>query len=199
MNVFLNEKTISDWTSYLKVKCVGLFGKTAKEGLGYPFSSFTQSIACLEKPGNVDSISLPEQNPPPIVAGAEKISTVEKFDPATLSDNLKVSKKHKLARIASLLENEVPIDETGLFFDCLPPDALSGMASLRRKTISSHEYDGHAVGIINSLPKDGIVLDCGSGLRPTYYENAWLILIRFVILRRMSLGWGATAFQGRFL
>ena len=36
--------------------------------------------------------------------------------------------------------------------------------------MSSHPYDGDALAIIDSLP-DGLILDCGAGLRGDYLDN----------------------------
>ena len=100
------------------------------------------------------------------------LSFVEK----TIKDNslgfeFKAKKLEKKKLIFSLLKEQFQKRWKESFFDCLPinADLLHGV--IKTDNISEHEYDGHAISIINRIGENGIILDCGSGNRPTYYSN----------------------------
>ena len=57
-----------------------------------------------------------------------------------------------------------------MHFDCLPAHAEQIHGVVETENISEHEYDGHAIEIIESIGDGGIVLDCGSGT-PTYHSR----------------------------
>lgn len=167
LNVFLEEKTIAMWSSLLSFNCTALLGKTAKEKLGYPFSEFLQSLVCLTKPEEKTSASLlsstgQDQQGQVAVANSNAFA---------MPQALKALKESKLKRLAPLLSHETPLDEHGLHYDYLPADSKSRHGIFETENVSSHEYDGHAMRIINSIPKSGWILDCGSGMRPTYHER----------------------------
>lgn len=79
-------------------------------------------------------------------------------------------KAAKLARIRPLLRPDVPVVEYPLRFDCLTPELRRQFWAIDPDTPSAHEYDPIATGLIADLP-GGLILDCGAGFRPTYYDT----------------------------
>jgi SAM-dependent methyltransferase len=86
-------------------------------------------------------------------------------DPAFLS-----RKKHKLDRIRSLLQDGSDFHEAEHFFDFLTAELRAEFNIVDTENVSSHDYDHDALHIIEDYT-DGIILDCGAGLRKTYYDN----------------------------
>ena len=80
-------------------------------------------------------------------------------------------KKSKREVILPILKPEFGSSWNGLYFDCMPENANEIHGVVETENISQHEYDEHAIEIIESIGDRGIVLDCGSGRRPTYYTN----------------------------
>jgi SAM-dependent methyltransferase len=60
--------------------------------------------------------------------------------------------------------------ETPALIDCLPHATRVELHLDPTENVSSHEYDEHALAIIDRH-RDGLVLDCGAGQRNTYYAN----------------------------
>ncbi len=60
--------------------------------------------------------------------------------------------------------------ESDFLFDFLTDKLREQFNIIDTNKVSSNGYDGHAMELINKY-KDGIVLDCGSGKRPVYFEN----------------------------
>jgi len=48
LNVFMNEDLIRAWAKLLGFKVIEIVGFKEKNGFGFPFSDFGQSVACLE-------------------------------------------------------------------------------------------------------------------------------------------------------
>lgn len=80
-------------------------------------------------------------------------------------------KREKLARVRGLLQaGTLREPAAGDCLDCLD-DALRECLELTpTDKISSHDYDFEALALIAEC-RDGLVLDCGAGLRHTYYRN----------------------------
>lgn len=79
-------------------------------------------------------------------------------------------KARKLSRIRALLDHPTALDPSGHFYDYLSPELRHEFHIVDTSNVSAHEYDPHAMALINQFP-DGFVLDCGAGLRRTYYDN----------------------------
>jgi SAM-dependent methyltransferase len=81
-----------------------------------------------------------------------------------------VRKARKLERIRSLLDLGLPCVEDGRFFDFLTGELRREFAIVDTDNVSSHDYDRHALQFIDDYA-DGLILDCGAGLRRVYYDN----------------------------
>jgi SAM-dependent methyltransferase len=79
-------------------------------------------------------------------------------------------KQAKLQRIESILRHDLPCRREPLFHDFLTDDLRAEFRIVETENVSSHPYDGDALAIIESLP-DGLILDCGAGLRGDYLDN----------------------------
>lgn len=79
-------------------------------------------------------------------------------------------KARKLERIRPLLAPGLPCGEDGRFFDFLTTELRREFAIVDTENVSAHDYDSHALRFIRDH-EDGWILDCGAGLRPTYYDN----------------------------
>ena len=164
LNVFMSEVLIEVWAKLLGFECIEIVGPEGKKSLGYPFEEFGQSIACLQKADLIQrdekrkmEISLPE---------SQEVSLENKITKSHIS-----AKKRKMEVILPILKPKFRSCWNGLHFDCLLAHAEQIHVVEETENISEHEYDGHAVKIIKSIGERGIVLDCGSGRRPTYYTN----------------------------
>lgn len=76
----------------------------------------------------------------------------------------------KLMRVRALLRGDAIVAETPRLIDCLPQATREALDLVATDNVSAHEYDEHALALINRH-RDGLVLDCGAGLRNTYYPN----------------------------
>ena len=76
----------------------------------------------------------------------------------------------KMQKVEPLLRLEMPHVRRGAKYDFLTDDLRSSAAVIDTLNVSSHEYDGLALRLIEEF-KAGIILDCGAGLRPTYHPN----------------------------
>jgi SAM-dependent methyltransferase len=79
-------------------------------------------------------------------------------------------KQAKLARVRPLLRAEVECAESAEYLNCLSVELADEFGIISTDNVSSHEYDHEALSLIERHA-DGIVLDCGAGLRDTYYRN----------------------------
>lgn len=79
-------------------------------------------------------------------------------------------KSRKLSRIRPLLRDGEHRIAAGGFFDFLTDDVRAEFDIVDTDHVSSHDYDPYALRIIDECA-DGLVLDCGAGLRGTYYDN----------------------------
>lgn len=65
---------------------------------------------------------------------------------------------------------DMPYVETGRVFDFLTPDLRAQFNIIDTENVSSNMYDGDVLALIEKH-RDGLILDCGAGSRPVYYEN----------------------------
>ena len=80
------------------------------------------------------------------------------------------AKKNKLARVRPLLRSDMPYAGGHGCLDFLTPELRERFAIVDSEAVPVNEYDGYAIGLIEKH-RDGLVLDCGAGQRPVYYEN----------------------------
>lgn len=79
-------------------------------------------------------------------------------------------KQEKLARLRPLLRADIDCVESTGCLDCLSAELADEFGVTSTDNVSSHEYDHEALSLIGRHC-DGLVLDCGAGLRDTYYRN----------------------------
>lgn len=79
-------------------------------------------------------------------------------------------KASKLARVRPLLRGGTLVAERANVLDCLPDETRRELDLVETENVSAHEYDEYALALIERH-RDGLVLDCGAGLRNTYYPN----------------------------
>jgi len=91
--------------------------------------------------------------------------------PSRLNDaDFLVKKQHKLERIRSLLNVELPYHTEPLYYDFLTNELRAQFSISDTDNVSAHNYDYDARVMIGTYA-DGLILDCGAGYRPVYYEN----------------------------
>jgi SAM-dependent methyltransferase len=79
-------------------------------------------------------------------------------------------RKKKIDRLISILENDYfERNEHGML-NFLSAEKREKFSVFETENISAHGYDSHARKIIGDF-KDGLILDCGCGLRSSYLEN----------------------------
>jgi SAM-dependent methyltransferase len=79
-------------------------------------------------------------------------------------------RKKKLEQIEPFLRNDMERNDRLGIPSFLTPELESLARIAETDSVSEHQYDEHGLSVIDKY-KDGIVLDCGAGQRPTYYEN----------------------------
>lgn len=79
-------------------------------------------------------------------------------------------KAPKLARVRALLRDDALVGASPGLLDCLPQATRTELRLDPTDNVSAHEYDERASALI-ARHRDGLVLDCGAGLRNTYYPN----------------------------
>ena len=80
------------------------------------------------------------------------------------------AKAAKLARIRHTLRDGAIVRETPALIDCLPQATRDALDLVATDNVSAHDYDAHALALI-ARHADGLVLDCGAGLRNGYHAN----------------------------
>ncbi|MGF1566610.1 MAG: class I SAM-dependent methyltransferase [Nodosilinea sp.] len=116
----------------------------------------------------------------PDVAQAVKTGTVKsglshfhafgRHEARTLRLSLAAPKRQKLARIKPLLRTDLPWVETPRYYDFLSAELRSQFNIIDTDAVSSNGYDTHALELIQQYAH-GLVLDCGAGKRPVYFDN----------------------------
>lgn len=79
-------------------------------------------------------------------------------------------KQQKLARLRPLLRADVSCRESPDHLDCLSDTLRQRYAIVPTDNVSQHDYDHEALALIERH-SEGLVLDCGAGMRNTYYAN----------------------------
>lgn len=80
------------------------------------------------------------------------------------------AKRKKREKIRPLLRADMPYIETSNCYDFLTKELSLEFNIVDTDAVSSHGYDGFVMEIINKYKK-GLVLDCGAGKRPIYFDN----------------------------
>lgn len=86
------------------------------------------------------------------------------------SHSIKAAKRRKMNRLRSVLQTDLPHQEKEDYFDFLSDDLKSEWNIVETEAVSSHGYGKHVMHLVEKYA-DGLVLDCGAGRRPIYYEN----------------------------
>jgi SAM-dependent methyltransferase len=73
-------------------------------------------------------------------------------------------------RIEHVLREDMPYELNGKIYDFLTPELRAQFNIIDTANVSSNGYDGDAIALIEKH-RDGLILDCGAGSRPAYYEN----------------------------
>jgi SAM-dependent methyltransferase len=85
-----------------------------------------------------------------------------------------LAKAKKVKRIKKLIKRGMPysmVECSGGPALCFLDDGLKARFGVEdTNNVSGHEYDPNIVALIDEF-KDGLLLDCGAGRRPVYYEN----------------------------
>lgn len=79
-------------------------------------------------------------------------------------------KTEKLAWVRALILDDVPCIQAPTHLDCLTDALRDEFRIIPTVNVSAHEYDQHALALLRRHA-DGRVLDCGAGLRNTYYAH----------------------------
>lgn len=80
------------------------------------------------------------------------------------------AKRSKLERIRHLLRTDIQYIETSNHYNFLSDELRSKFNIVDTDAVSSNGYDGYAMELIKKN-EDGLVLDCGAGKRPIYFDN----------------------------
>jgi len=86
------------------------------------------------------------------------------------SSIIEEAKRRKLARIEPILRKDMPHIMAPGHYDFLSAELRSEFNIIDTDAVSSHSYDAYAMEIIRNN-EEGLVLDCGAGKRPEYFEN----------------------------
>lgn len=76
----------------------------------------------------------------------------------------------KMRKIEPLLRLDMPHERRGVKYDFLTEALRKETGIVDTTAFSSHDYDPDALALIAEF-KDGMVLDCGAGQKPTYHPN----------------------------
>jgi SAM-dependent methyltransferase len=85
-------------------------------------------------------------------------------------ESFAAAKKRKLARVQPLLRTDMPCIEGPGCLDFLTPELRARFAIVDSDAVSVNGYDDYATDLIEKHG-DGLIMDCGAGQRPIYYEN----------------------------
>jgi SAM-dependent methyltransferase len=80
------------------------------------------------------------------------------------------AKIRKHEKIRPLLRNDMTCVEAWDHYDYLADDLRTDFNIIDTDNVSSHQYDEKVINLIQKH-SDGLVLDCGCGRRPVYFEN----------------------------
>jgi SAM-dependent methyltransferase len=79
-------------------------------------------------------------------------------------------KRVKLDRIRGILRDDMPYTETLSHFNFLSDELKAEFNLIDTNNVASNNYDGFILDMIERH-SHGLILDCGAGKRPIYYEN----------------------------
>jgi SAM-dependent methyltransferase len=89
---------------------------------------------------------------------------------SSIGDAFRESRKRKRMRVQPMLRTDMPwVDDSGCP-DFLTPELREQFAIIDTDAVSSNEYDAYAINLIEKH-RNGLILDCGAGRRPIYFEN----------------------------
>jgi SAM-dependent methyltransferase len=80
------------------------------------------------------------------------------------------SKKRKLEKIRPILRTDMRSIATSICYDFLTKELRSEFNIIDTDAVSSNGYDGYVMNLIKKY-EEGLVLDCGAGKRPIYFDN----------------------------
>lgn len=83
---------------------------------------------------------------------------------------IQASKERKMKLVGSLLRKDLPYIKTSQCFDYLSDELREEFNIIDTESVSSNGYDSITRELIEEN-RNGIVLDCGAGRRPEYFEN----------------------------
>ncbi|PIE60667.1 MAG: methyltransferase type 11 [Desulfobulbus propionicus] len=102
--------------------------------------------------------------------GKEESRSQQKLT-STYEQPVRELRKAKAEKIKKILKPDIAIDILdNLVFDYTGEVRKKKFGFSTTEKVSSFFYDSTPLDIINMYP-DGLILDCGSGFRPVYYEN----------------------------
>jgi SAM-dependent methyltransferase len=85
-------------------------------------------------------------------------------------EDILLKRKIKIKRLKPLISNENFSENDQGMLDFLSVEKIEKFSIFDTENISSHGYDSHARKIIDDL-REGLILDCGCGLRSNYLKN----------------------------
>ena len=80
------------------------------------------------------------------------------------------AKQKKMERIADVLRSDMPCVKEQGYFDFLSKELRQVYNIIDVEAVSANGYDQKAQDLIEDY-SEGLVLDCGAGRRPVYYDN----------------------------
>ncbi len=86
-------------------------------------------------------------------------------------DAITALRKEKAKRVEKILRPDIQVvADNNFVFDYTGEERKEKFGFDETEKVSSFFYDQMPLDIINSMP-EGLILDCGAGFRPVYYEN----------------------------
>lgn len=87
-------------------------------------------------------------------------------------NELSKSRNDKMKKIAPFIREELTFEREGDKLNFLTKSLQSSFNIVETENVSANKYDDHIIKMIDDLA-EGIILDCGAGLRNTYYSNVY--------------------------
>ncbi|WP_051946082.1 methyltransferase domain-containing protein [Verrucomicrobium sp. BvORR106] len=100
----------------------------------------------------------------------DSVGKVSGFGQRRPASDISTPKQAKLARIRPLMRTDIPMVETAECLDYLSPELRAQFSIIDTENISGHGYDETLMALVRKY-EDGIILDCGAGRRPIYFQN----------------------------
>ncbi|KQT78110.1 class I SAM-dependent methyltransferase [Methylobacterium sp. Leaf466] len=89
---------------------------------------------------------------------------------AVHNPDLAAARATKMARVRPLLRDDMACTWESDLANFLTRELRDENRIVATNSVSSNAYDAHGLELVESYP-DGLVLDCGAGNRPVYFEN----------------------------